>query len=212
METDNYELELYQKLPQMVLGFHGCDKEVALKILNSSSEHLKASDNDYDWLGEGIYFWLNDPKRAYEWAVSCHKRNPQKIKEPYVIGAIIDLGNCLNFCERQSIKLLQRAYDELGVVMKMSGIDLSDLKNKVPDEGGFKLLRPLDCAVITYLHKMMSQKRVSFDTVYGYFQEGKDAFIGCGIKEKSHIQICVRNTNCIKGYFLPRQIELSKTK
>ena len=37
-----------------------------------------------------------------------------------------------------------------------------------------------------------------------YFQEGKDAFEGSGIKEKSHIQICVRNTDCIKGYFLPR--------
>jgi len=28
---------------------------------------------------------------------------------------------------------------------------------------------------------------------------------GAGFKEKNHIQICVRNRNCIKGYFLPRE-------
>ena len=53
---------------------------------------------------------------------------------------------------------------------------------------------------------MMKEKGQMFDTVYGYFQEGQDAFEGAGIKEKSHIQICVHNPNCIKGYFLPRKI------
>ena len=52
---------------------------------------------------------------------------------------------------------------------------------------------------------MMKDKNIKFDTVYGYFQEGKDAFPDSGIKEKSHIQVCVRNPNCIKGYFLPRE-------
>lgn len=207
MRTSNYALELYQKLPQMVLGFHGCDRDVALKILNSPKEHLNASDNDYDWLGEGIYFWLNDPQRAYEWAVQGHKRNPDKIKEPYVLGAIIDLGNCLNFCERQSIDLLKVAYDELNKALLLDGRDLATIKNERPDEGGFNLIRPLDCAVITHLHKLIAKKKICFDTVYGYFQEGKDAFEGGGIKEKSHIQICVRNTNSIKGYFLPRQLK-----
>jgi hypothetical protein len=28
---------------------------------------------------------------------------------------------------------------------------------------------------------------------------------GAGILEKSHIQICIRNLNCIKGVFLPRK-------
>lgn len=202
----NYSAELYQKTPQMVLGFHGCDKSIALDILNSSEKHLKMSTNDYDWLGEGAYFWLNDPQRAYEWALQMHDRNPKKIKEPYVIGAIIDLGNCLNFCERNSVLLLQKAYRDLSSVMSAAGYDICKLKNKAPDEGGFSLLRPLDCAVITHLHSIMKGENVSFDTVYGYFQEGKESYPGAGIREKSHIQICVRNLSCIKGYFIPKKI------
>lgn len=39
-----------------VLGYHGCDRAVGEKVL-ANKEHLRASDNDYDWLGTGIYFW-----------------------------------------------------------------------------------------------------------------------------------------------------------
>ena len=52
----------------------------------------------------------------------------------------------------------------------------------------------------------MKKEGVFFDTVYGYFQEGKEAFPGAGVREKSHIQICVKNLSCIKGYFIPKKI------
>jgi len=204
--TNNYDVKIYQDLPQIVLGFHGCDKDVAMEILNSPVKHLIASENDYDWLGDGIYFWLNDPQRAYEWAIQTQERKPEKIKTPFVIGAVIDLGMCLNFCERESVLLLQSAYENLKNSLKAWNFDINKkYQNKAPDEGGFNLVRPLDCAVIRHLHSMIEDQGVSFDSVYGYFQEGKDAFEGAGIKEKSHIQVCVRNPACIKGYFLPRQ-------
>ena len=202
----NFNTETYQKLPQIVLGFHGCDKDLAIDILNNPTKHLNPSDNDYDWLGEGIYFWLNDPQRAYEWALQKHKRNSKKLKTPFVLGAVIDLGMCLNFCERESVLLLQKSYEDLKNNLKVLDLNINEqYKNKAPDEGGFNLLRPLDCAVIQHLHSMLEEHNVSFDSVYGYFQEGQDAFEGAGIREKSHIQVCVRNPDCIKGYFLPRQ-------
>ena len=205
MNLPSYNIETYQKLPQIVIAFHGCDKAVADSVLQNPIEHLTPSQNDYDWLGDGIYFWLNDPQRAYEWTVETQKRKPDKIKEPYVIGAVIDLGMCLNFCERNAIQLLQKSYDDLSHSFKALNLDITtELKNKAPDAGGFNLVRPLDCAVIKNLHKMLEKQKVAFDTVYGYFQEGVDSYPGAGIKEKSHIQICVRNTDCIKGYFLPR--------
>ena len=205
LQSIDFDAQLYQKLPQIVLGFHGCDRAVAEKVLNSNEEHLTFSENDYDWLGDGIYFWLNDPQRAYEWARQTKERNPEKVKDPYVIGAVIDLGLCLNFCERESILLLQKSYELLSESFNTLGLDLqTQKKNKAPDKGGFNLVRPLDCAVIKNLHAMVAKKDVYFDTVYGYFQEGQDAFLNAGIKEKSHVQVCVRNTRCIKGYFLPR--------
>lgn len=206
MAEYRYDSSIYQHSAQTVIGFHGCDKSVADEILNSPNKHLISSANTYDWLGDGIYFWLNDPQRAYEWACQSHARNPNKVKTPYVLGAIINLGLCLNLCERSSILLLQKSYSILKESFEKLGYNISsELKNKTPDDGGFNLIRPLDCAVIKNLHTMMADENIHFDTVYGYFQEGSNAFLDSGIREKSHVQICVRNTACIKGYFLPRE-------
>ena len=44
---------------QQVYGFHGLDKDIGLRILNQEQE-FKRSENRYDWLGDGIYFWENN--------------------------------------------------------------------------------------------------------------------------------------------------------
>lgn len=207
MTESSFDTNIYERSPGIVLGFHGCDEAVAEEVLNSQCKHLRGSKNTYDWLGNGIYFWLNDPKRAYEWACQTQKRKPHQIKTPYVIGAVIALGMCLNLSERRAISLLQKSFKDLNDACRELGYSLNEkFKNEVPDEGGFNLVRPLDCAVIKHAHELVEAKGVYYDTVYGYFQEGADAYDGAGIKEKSHIQICVRNTDCIKGYFLPRII------
>lgn len=206
MNLSDFNSRIYQKLPQIVLGFHGCDQSVVDRVLSSHSEHLMPSKNLYDWLGNGVYFWLNDPQRAYEWAVDYSKRKPSLVKKPAVIGAVIDLGACLNLCERESILLLQKSYSELAGAFQKLGLDINtEIQNKRPDAGGFKLWRELDCLIIEHGIEMVSAAGQSFDTVYGYFQEGSEAYPGSGIMEKSHIQIAVRNLDCIKGYFLPRK-------
>jgi hypothetical protein len=42
-----------------VIAYHGCDALVAERLLHG--EPFKKSQNDYDWLGEGIYFWSTGP-------------------------------------------------------------------------------------------------------------------------------------------------------
>lgn len=44
-----------------------------------------------------------------------------------------------------------------------------------------------------------------FDSVRGAFTEGGPAFEGAGLHAKTHIQLCIRNMNCIHGFFLPRK-------
>jgi hypothetical protein len=46
---------MHSSQPSFVLGFHGCDKAVAEMVLGGGSD-LKKSENDYDWLGHGVYF------------------------------------------------------------------------------------------------------------------------------------------------------------
>lgn len=204
-ECKSFDSRIYQNLPQIVLGFHGCDQSVVDRVLTDPSMHLKPSQNSYDWLGNGVYFWLNDPQRAYEWAVEYAKRRPDVVQNPAVLGAVIDLGNCLNLCERESILLLQKSYSDLSNVFAELGLNIhTEVKNKLPDSGGFKILRELDCLVIEHGVSLVADQGYAFDTVYGYFQEGEAAYPGSEIRAKTHIQIAVRNLDCIKGYFLPR--------
>jgi hypothetical protein len=58
---------MYSKGYQRVLAFHGCDRSVGESVLSGATDLLR-SENDYDWLGHGIYFWENDPKRALQYA------------------------------------------------------------------------------------------------------------------------------------------------
>ena len=46
----------------------------------------------------------------------------------------------------------------------------------------------------------------SYDTVIGALWEGKDLYEDAGITDKNHMQICVRNDQCIRGYFRVREL------
>jgi len=199
---------MYKTLPYFVLGFHGCDRDVAEKILHSGNEHLKHSENDYDWLGNGIYFWENNPDRALQYARHL-KKNPlhgkAKIKNEAVIGAVIDLGNCLNLLETQSLQTLKANYDMLLQSHKLSGVPLPQNSRPLGEEEDV-LIRRLDCAVVEATHTLYADMgKKAFDTVRGVFWEGKELYPNAGFREKNHIQICIRNLNCIKGYFHPRK-------
>ena len=82
---------LYSRRSNLVIGFHGCDKSVVDAVVAGKTE-LLASTNDYDWLGNGIYFGGNNEERTWQWANDLAKRKSSLVKEPAVIGAIIDLG------------------------------------------------------------------------------------------------------------------------
>ena len=192
---------LYSSRSNLYIGFHGCDKSVVEYVLKGGS--LKPSINSYDWLGHGMYFWENNEQRALEFAIEASKRKSSSIKDPAVIGAVIDLGYCLDLTDASCIYELRQSYKALLQVFKTAGKTLP--LNKAIGKKGDLLLRERDCAVIEFEHTINETAKVkSFDSVRGAFIEGKKLYPNSGIYEKNHIQICVRNPNCIKGYFLPR--------
>lgn len=196
---------LYSSLPNIVIAFHGCDKKVFEKILHKH-EPFKSSNNPYDWLGNGMYFWEQNLERAWEWA-KFGVNNPKiNIEEPAVIGAVIDLGYCLNLLDSNNIKMLKNEYTILEAEMRLAGKDMPVNKNLKGDNN--LRLRYLDCAVIEHLHHERELNGVKpFDSVRGAFFEGDPIYPTAGFMEQSHIQICVRNPNCIKGFFAPREIK-----
>lgn len=195
---------LYSTLPNLVLGFHGCDRKVAEKVI-SGKDALKMSMNTYDWLGDGVYFWENNPSRALEFA-KVLKENPKrantKIEDPAVVGAIIDLGYCFNLLEHENIEILKQGYELLVALHNKSKVPLPENLSLGDDRD--LLLRKLDRAVIEGIHTYNSKlEEKSYDSVRAAFIEGEELYPNAGFNEKNHIQICIRNPNCIKGYFLP---------
>jgi len=297
---------LYSKRPNLVIGFHGCDKSVLEKVINGQ-DNLQKSENIYDWLGHGIYFWQNSKSRAMQYASEAQHRQYSKIKNPAVIGAIIDLGHCMDLTDSEYLSELKEGYRALKESNSAAGIELPENKKigKAEDE----LLRNLDCAVIETVHtinkktlanlkeseklifelaftlkniytldtakllditifnalkynilenlnkildsldnthivnaktkpvfndvlSIMEGKEIDryktaeekllemandiictstlfseYDSVRGVFFEGKQLYSGAGFSEKDHIQLCIKNPNCIKGFFLPREID-----
>lgn len=185
-----------------VLAYHGCDEVIGEKVL-AGEAHLKASENDYDWLGTGIYFWENSAQRAMDWATLA-RQNPRfsraKIRSPFVVGAIIELGNCLDLLEAESISVVANGFRGLKKSAEAAGLTL--LKNqKIGEE---LVLRSLDCAVINYVHAAREQDgEPAFDTVRAPFIEGPPLYENAGFHERTHVQICVRNSQRIIGYFRP---------
>ncbi len=196
---------LYSRRSNLVIGFHGCDQSVVDKVV-AGEEKLLASTNDYDWLGNGIYFWENNEARALQWAEELVKRKNSSVKTPAVIGAIIDLGYCLDLTDSLCLEELKKGYETLVAMCNETGMPMPQNMNL--GNSTDLLLRKLDCAVIETMHKInkLANKR-PYDSVKGVFWEGKPLYPNAGFAEKNHIQICVCNPNCIKGYFLPRDID-----
>lgn len=192
----------YKRHPSFILGFHGCDKSIGEEVLSGRSA-LKASDNPYDWLGKGIYFWEGNPTRAMQFAkeaVSSPHTTRGHIKVPFVIGAIVDLGLCCNLHDQDTLDELRLAAFKLRLSLKVAGISMPE------NHGGTdQLLRNRDCAVINFLHQLRKKAKLpGYQSVRATFQEGGELYSGSGFTRKSHIQVAVRDSKQILGYFRPR--------
>lgn len=171
--------------------FHGCDKDVAESVLRGEAT-LQPSENDVDWLGNGIDFWVDSPERALAWA-------KLRRSTPSVVGAFAYPGNCLNLTDYGVMNELALA-DEVTVgISAAAGTPLP--VNSVRQNGIF-MKRQLDCAVIQLVHKISESKGMdAYDTVYGVFEEGDLVYPGAGFRDKTHVQIAIRNPEMILGYF-----------
>ena len=183
-----------------VLGYHGCDREVAERVLSGQSD-LRLSENSYDWLGSGIYFWVDSPQRALDWALEAWRG--RRIEEPYIMGAHINLGLCLNFTDYGVMPEMKKAYELVRAAAETAGINLP--KNETLQEGSIYLKRSLDCIVIENVHTARrAVGQPAYDSVLGVFEEGRRIYKGSGIREYTHIQVSVRNPEIITGYFRVR--------
>ena len=125
------------------------------------------------------------------------KRRGKDIKTPTVVGAVIDLGFCLDLTTSNGVEQVKTAYTSYSQITRAAGTDMPENVG-----GDDLLLRKLDCAVLNALHQLRAKSgEPEFDSVKGVFVEGERIYEGAGLFEKTHIQICVRDPDSIKGVF-----------
>jgi hypothetical protein len=175
-----------------VLAYHGCDRDLGESLL-SGTKSFKPSSNDYGWLGPGVYFWESNPDRAMEFAPEKRRRG-YEFRRPFVVGAVLDLGLCLDLTTKSSIENLMDAHRNLLRTFPPNG--------PLPVNGSENWRLRLNCAVIRCFHQILQTlESNSVDTVRGTFTEGNPIYAGSAFLEKTQVQIAVVNPECIKAVF-----------
>jgi len=171
-----------------VVGYHGCHRDFARNLVAGrvGVAEWKASQNEYDWLGEGVYFWEYAPGRALQWAQEHY--GPQGA----VVAAEVYLGRCLDLADTAFTDLLRQSYEDTVRLYERRG-------TRLPKNGGrdFKL-RKLDQLIINNVTAASDPRGgIYYQTVRAPFEEGEAVYQGAMIGSQSHVQIAVRDKACI---------------
>ena len=176
---DVREREVMVRDERTVVAFHGSSTDRAARIV--ASGRFMPSKNDYDWLGHGVYFWEHAPLRAWQWAKQKYREKAS------VVEARITLGRCLDFTDTKYTTAVKLAHDSLREAFLKNGSTMPTNRNKA---------RCLDCLVINYVSEYILPE---CDTIRAPFLEGEPIYEGSMLLTQSHIQLVVRNQDCIMG-------------
>lgn len=164
------------KVARTVMGFHGTSRSNAIEILKSG---FKPSQNVYDWLGFGSYFFDSAPTRAREWAARAYG------EDAAVVAAEISLDNCLNLLDTEEMWVLRE-------FAKAIGIDQMNIKQ----QNG---LNGRDCFLLNSVCAALEENGRQISSIRAAFSEGEPTYPGSAIFDLAHVQIAVRDQSCISG-------------
>ena len=201
------------KSAHCLVAYHGCDAVVRDDLVTQRLKKLDHSQNAYDWLGPGAYFFEGDLKRAILFA-EASAANPEKmftrrpIATPAAVGAVLCVSSWLDMTTQDGLGEFSRALEGMIVAFQEEQKPLPDNKPAADDDVDI-IHRALHSAVFRFMHEMREQLEYApFDAVRGAFPQGAAIAENSGFRQHTHVQIAVRNNDCIMGWFLPEGAEL----
>ncbi|HEX8245400.1 MAG TPA: hypothetical protein VF541_17935 [Longimicrobium sp.] len=161
------------------IGFHGTSIERAERILVAG---FQISRNDWDWLGDGAYFFQDGRARAAEWA------RERFGNQAAVVGAEIELDGCIDLLDITWERVLANAHARYVEQLALTGAPLP-----AQTRGAHRLARH----VLNYLAGRMAEDGMLVRTVRAAFAEGEPIYPGSALLSRSHVQIAVRDLSAI---------------
>jgi hypothetical protein len=196
---------------QLLLVYHGCDITTRDDLVSGRLVQLDPSRNSYDWLGPGAYFFEGDCERATMFANASYS-NPEKmytakpIGTPAVVGAVLRVQSWLDMTTQAGINEFDNA--SRGMLTGMAAFGTPVPENRVAGEDDTDvILRRLDNAVFTFIHHIRANNDpplAPFQAVRGAFPQGAELAPKSGFRKGTHVQIALRDPECVEGWFLLR--------
>jgi hypothetical protein len=166
----------------VIRGYHGTSVTQAAGILRDG---FLPSDNEYDCLGDGVYFFEDGVAQAGAWATRAHP------SEPAVVRAEVRLEDCMDLKDSVGwVALLAQAYDEMLRVSREHGL-------RLPRQTGNT--HRLDRVLIEAAVAILEREGTRIRAVRAVFAEGAPAFPGSFLSEGFHVQVAVRDTDLISN-------------
>lgn len=167
-----------------VTGYHGTKKECVETILKDG---FLSSHNEYDWLGDGVYFFQDAPKRARSWGQKFFGESCA------VIGAEISTEDCMDLLDVEWSNFLADVYDVYLEKHKAENLPLP-----LQSSGAHRL----DREVLNFACSALQAKGIVIKSIRAAFLEGNPIYPNSALYSMSHVQISVRELDVIKQTWL----------
>ncbi|MDR3571702.1 MAG: hypothetical protein P4L81_05940 [Candidatus Pacebacteria bacterium] len=143
---------------------------------------------DWDWLGTGVYFWVENYRMAELWGKKIERENVKNEKS-MILKCQIGLGECLNLADRGNVWPFSKFCKQLSEID-----EFANFKKNMPGGTGHPLegesvYRHFDHRLIDEYDSALG---VHFDTILGVFENGKPIVDGSDIYRYNSVQLAVR--------------------
>ena len=165
-----------------VFSYHGTSVTAAERIMSSG---FQPSTKEWDWLGDGAYFFQDAPMRAWVWA------REQYPAEPAVLCAEIVLERCIDLLDIPWASVIRAAHERFRQEEMMLG-------HRPLRQDPLRGNRQLDRDVVNYAVGLLRLAGEEIGAVRATFQEGEPLYPFSALYERSHIQVAVRDMSLIK--------------
>jgi hypothetical protein len=179
-------------------GFHGTTLAFAESILR---EGFKSRDKDYDWLGDGVYFFQDGPYRAREWAQDWAVRKYGG--EAVVVGATISLqrATLMDLIDIDWPERLKTFYVEY---LQYCLLNRKPIPKQNPEESGAHYL---DRDVVNQAVLHWGRNGTPIRAVRAAFEEGEPVYEDSAIYDRAQVQISIRDVSLIRKTWIEWEIE-----
>lgn len=128
------------------------------------------------------------------------------IATPSVVGAVLRVQRWLDMTTQAGIQEFSDAYDGMLNALLLIGRPVPQ-NSRAGEDDTDTIVRKLDNAVFTFLHDIRANGAVPclpFQAVRGAFHQGVEVAPNSGFHKGTHVQIALRDNDCVEGWFLPK--------